>query len=168
MLSKDKMKGILHQINVGSGGVPKNPVKFVKITKERLKGDDWNYKGHGGPEQAVCLFSLENINYLIGKGFKVFPGALGENLTTEVIDYRNIMLGQIYQIGKMVQIQITKPRQPCGTIERAYGGGLGSNMWDEMVKRKDPSSPKWGMSGFYARVLHEGVVRKYNSIELIN
>lgn len=177
-------KGILHQINLSKGGVPKLPVPEAQLTKDRVIGDDWDWSrykiqvngkpgGHGGKDQAVCLFSFENIVKLREQGYPVFPGALGENFTTEGLDYRQIRIGDIYQVGSEVQIQITKPRQPCGTIRTVYspqagrGQGLEAAMWDARVKRGDVSSQLWGMSGFYARVLIEGKVSKNDLIRKI-
>ena len=36
---------------------------------------------HGGPERALCLFSLERILELQAEGHPIFPGAAGENIT---------------------------------------------------------------------------------------
>lgn len=53
------MSGIVYQINISSGGVPKLPVSQAQLTRERIVGDDWNWAvnktqlngkpgGHGG------------------------------------------------------------------------------------------------------------------------
>ena len=100
-------------------------------------------------------------------GFAVFPGALGENFTTEEIDYHAVRLGDVYQVGPEVQIRITKIRAPCGTIAEAYGKDITNAMWDERVKKCDYAAPKWGMTGFYAEVFQSGRVRPGDSIERI-
>ena len=167
------MVGRLHQINIGSGGVPKLPVDKVVVTQDRLVGDSWTWEGHGGPNQAVCLYSLECLAKLEQQGFRVFPGALGENFTTKGLDYPATRIGDVYRVGPEVEIQITRPREPCGTIVRAYrpqspeGNPISSAMWDDKTKQGDTSSPLWGMSGFYARVIREGTVQANDLIRLL-
>ena len=52
----------VYQINVSDGGVPKQPVLEAKIAKEGVEGDrQRNLKVHGGPQRAVCLFSMDLI-----------------------------------------------------------------------------------------------------------
>jgi MOSC domain-containing protein YiiM len=152
-------QGYLVQVNVSRGGVPKLPVPEARVHTDRVAGDDWHdRKHHGLPGQAVCLFSVELIEELTREGFPLFPGAMGENLTTEGLDYRKVRLGQTFRVGEEVEIRITKVRQPCKTIA-LYGEGIQKATFDAEVKAGETSSPKWGRSGFYAEVLKEGVVR---------
>jgi MOSC domain-containing protein YiiM len=147
------------QVNVSTGGVPKLPVPEAYVHADRVHGDDWNdRKHHGLPGQAVCLFSVELIEELKGEGFSLFPGAMGENLTTEGLDYRQVRLGQAFRVGPELEIRITKVRQPCRTIA-VYGEGIQKATFDAEVKAGETASPKWGRSGFYAEVLKEGTVR---------
>jgi len=147
------------QINISQGGVPKRPISQGVVTRERILGDDWNDKKHHGlPDQALCLFSLELIEQLRRDGFPLFPGALGENLTTRGLDYRTVRPGQLYRIGTQVLIRITKVRQPCRTIA-VYGSSLLRALYDAEVNRGNVESPRWGRSGFYAEVLREGTIR---------
>jgi|SRR3989344_5420763 len=178
------MSGIIYQLNISSGGIPKLPVPQARVTRERIEGDDWDWAvnkiqlnnkhgGHGGPTQAVCLYSLECLGLLKSQGFEVFPGALGENITTQGLDYKTIRLGDKYQVGEEVLIRITRSRQPCGTIRTVYspgarrGEGIESAMWDAQIKQGDITSTKWGMTGFYAEVLVEGIVRTGDRIEKV-
>jgi len=157
---------IVH-VNVSGGGVPKYPVPAAHAYPSGLEGDAWNDKKHHGlPGQAVCLFSTELIEELRQEGFPLFPGALGENLTTRGLEYRQIRLGQIYQIGKEVKIRITKIRTPCRTIA-VYGEGILRATYDSEVKGGNVNSPKWGRSGYYAEVIQEGTVRPGDPIILL-
>ena len=47
---------------------------------------------------------------------------------------------------------------------------LPSNMpiYDAQVKASDASSPRWGLAGFYARVLRGGFIRPKDIIELLD
>lgn len=168
------MEGILSQINVGNGGVPKYSIVTAKVTTERIEGDRWNWTGHGGKEQAICLFAQECLDELVLQGFPVFPGALGENFTTRMIDYHLVRIGDIWNIGNRIQIKITKVRTPCGTIRKKYspsaekGEGIEAAMWDSEVKKGNVYASKWGMAGFYAEVIREGIVSQGDRILKIN
>ena len=77
------MTGHIVQINISPGGVPKRPIAEAEVTPEGIRGDSWAHPQiHGGPNQALLLITSEGIGELIAQGYPVFPGALGENLTT--------------------------------------------------------------------------------------
>src|SRR5437899_862580 len=77
----------VHQINVSNGGVPKHPVPEARITVDGVAGDcQRSPKIHGGPDRAVCLFSLEVIEALRAEGHSIAPGSSGENLTLAGLD----------------------------------------------------------------------------------
>ncbi|MGH2628282.1 MAG: MOSC domain-containing protein, partial [Anaerolineales bacterium] len=113
---------------------------------------------HGGELQALCLFAVETLDILRGEGVPVFPGALGENFTTEGLDYRRVRVGDVYRTASRVEFEITKPRVPCATIQ-VYSAGIIKRLWG-------PSVP-WGESGFYARVNGEGTARAGDDLELL-
>ncbi len=168
------MEGILYQINISNGGVPKHSVATAKVTSERLVGDNWSWEGHGGKEQAICLYAQECLDVLVQQGFAVFPGALGENFTTRGIDYHLVRIGDLWRVGAEVRMRITKIRGPCGTIRKAYspdakkGEGIEAAMWDSEVKKGNVHTEKWGMTGFYAEIVKEGSVTKGDRILNIN
>lgn len=154
----------LLQLNISSGGIPKRPVSSARLTFSRVEGDSWNdTQRHGHPDQAVCLFSIELIEELKAEGYPLFPGALGENFTTQGVDYRQIRQGDIFRVGKEATIRITKVRVPCRTIA-VYGEGILRATYDADVKAGNILSPKWGRSGFYAEVLQEGVVSVHDPL----
>ena len=94
---------------------------------------------------------------LKARGYPVFYGALGENLTTRGLDRRHLRIGDQLRAGGAL-LEITKVRGPCASLD-IYGESLKQEIYDEQVKAGDPTSPRWGMSGFYARVLQPGAVR---------
>ena len=120
---------------------------------------------HGGPDKAVLLITSEGIAELMERGYALYPGALGENLTTRGLDRRALRLGQQLRAGSAV-IAITRMRVPCQTLD-VYGPTLKNEMYDAQVKAGDPSSPRWGLSGFYARVLQPGMVRTDDIISVM-
>jgi len=158
----------LIQVNISQGGVPKYSVPEGRVTLTRVEGDDWNDKKfHGLPGQAICLYSLELIAELTREGFPIFPGALGENFTTEGLEYHSVRIGQTWRVGNEVVIRITKVRGPCRTIT-VYGEGILRAIYDSEVKRGNVHSPKWGRSGYYAEVLREGTVRPGDPITILS
>jgi MOSC domain-containing protein YiiM len=136
-----------------------------RIQVAGIQGDAWAHpEFHGGPSQAVLLIAEEVLESLKAQGFSVFPGALGENLTTRGLDPNSWRPGQIWRVGS-ARLEMTKVRTPCGTI-KVYGDQIGKRIYDNRVKAGDVSSPLWANSGMYARVLSEGVVRPDDVIEL--
>jgi MOSC domain-containing protein YiiM len=127
------------------------------LTPRGLEGDSWAHPNiHGGPDKAVLLMDSENIDDLAARGYPVFYGALGENLTTRGLDRRQLRLGQQLRVGRAA-IELTKVRTPCATLD-VYGPGMQREIYDDAVGAGDASSPRWGMSGFYARVIRPGMI----------
>lgn len=154
------------QVSISAGGVPNYAVECGRITEHGLEGDGWRHpQFHGIPRRAVLLITEEGLEEIRAMGFPVFPGALGENLTTSVLDRRALRSGQRWRCGSAV-IELTEPRLPCDTLS-PYGRGIQAAIYDLRVMKGDPTSPVWGLSGFYGAVVEPGVVRARDSIELI-
>ena len=92
----------------------------------------------------------------------MFPGALGENLTTRGLDRRELRVGLRLRLGK-AEIELTRLRAPCATLN-VYGSGIQAAMYDAPAAAGDPASPRWGLSGFYASVIQGGHVRAGDKI----
>jgi len=160
------MTGSILQINISPGGIPKRPIPEAVITTEGIRGDRWAHPDiHGGPNQALLIITSEGIDELIAQGLPLFPGALGENLTTLGLDRRQMRIGQRFRAGEIF-FELTKRRAPCATLN-VYGPGIQHAIFDAQVNAGDPSSPRWGLSGFYARVLRGGAIRTRDPIALI-
>ncbi|HXP86921.1 MAG TPA: MOSC domain-containing protein [Bryobacteraceae bacterium] len=160
------MRGSILQINISSGGVPKRAIPEGFVTLLGIEGDLHAHpEVHGGPSKALLLITSEGTAELAKEGFPLFPGALGENITTVGLDRRAMRLGQRYAIGEIV-VELTKVRSPCRTIQ-VYGAGIGNAVYDDRVKAGDPTSPRWGLSGFYARVITPGTIQTGDGIELL-
>jgi MOSC domain-containing protein YiiM len=145
------------QINTSLGGLPKRPVSEGFIAPLGLEGDLHAHPQiHGGPLQAILIVAAEVVDELRERGYPLFYGALGENLTTRGLAIRDIRIGDQVRAGGAL-LDITRPRGPCSQLE-VYGATLPDKIYDERVKQGDPASPRWGMSGFYARVLAPGPV----------
>ena len=161
------MTGSIIQVNISPGGIPKRPILEADVTPEGIRGDCWAHPQiHGGPNQALLLITSEGIEELIAQGYPLFAGALGENLTITGLDRRQMRIGQRYRAGE-VMLEITKMRRPCATLD-VYGPSIKQAIYDDRVKEGDASSPCWGLSGFYARVLRSGVIRPKDIISLVD
>jgi MOSC domain-containing protein YiiM len=151
------MTGYIVQINISRGGVPKRAIPEGVITPLGLEGDLCAHPEiHGGPRQAVLLIAAETVDELIARGYPLYYGALGENLTTRGLDYRQLRVGQTLRAGGAV-LQITKVRAPCSALD-VYGPTIKQQIYDPKVKAGDHTSVRWGMSGFYASVVEAGPV----------
>jgi MOSC domain-containing protein YiiM len=160
------MQGTILQVNVSPGGLPKRPIAGGLITSLGISGDDHAHPQiHGGPEKAILLISMETIEELTARGYPLFPGAMGENLTTRGIDVRALRLGDRLRAGG-AELEITRPRGPCSQLD-IYGESLGRDVYDKLVKALNPDSPRWGMSGFYARVVLPGAVQPGDMITVV-
>jgi MOSC domain-containing protein YiiM len=111
------------------------------------------------------LVASEAIEDLIARGYPLFPGALGENLTTRGITIRDIRIGDRLRAGGAT-LEITEPRSPCSALD-IYGESLPEEISDDCVRALDHTSPRWGMSGFYASVLAPGPVRPNDIISVV-
>mgnify|MGYP000844039809 FL=1 len=107
---------------------------------------------------------------MIAQGYPLYPGALGEHFTTAGLDRREIRLGDRFRAGQAV-IEISKMRVPCATLNVFNGEGrppIQEVVFDKRVKAGDPSSPYWGLGGFYARVVRDGLIRSGDRISRLD
>jgi MOSC domain-containing protein YiiM len=161
------MQGSILQVSISPGGVPNRAIPEGDLHVTGFAGDSWRDRRiHGGPNQAVLLLTSEGLDELKALGFPLFPGALGENLTTTGLDRRQFRLGMRLRAGLAV-IELTKMRAPCRTLD-VYGKDLGAAVFDPLVKAGNPDTPRWGLAGFYARVVTPGVVRPGDPIALLD
>lgn len=160
------MTGSILQINVSPGGVPKRPIPEAIVTTQGIQGDSWAHPDiHGGPNQAVLVITSEGIEELIAQGYALYPGALGENLTTTGLDRRQLRIGQRYRAGEVL-LELTKVRTPCTTLD-VYNPSIKLAIYDAQVNAGDASSPRWGLSGLYARILKPGIIRPRDIMLLV-
>jgi MOSC domain-containing protein YiiM len=112
----------------------------------------------------VLLITAEGIDELTMRGYPIYYGAMGENLTTRGLDRRLLRVGQRFRVGSAL-IELTKVRGPCLQLD-VYGASIKAEVYDAPVNAGDTSSPRWAMSGFYAAVVRPGVVRVNDDIVL--
>jgi MOSC domain-containing protein YiiM len=151
------MTGRILQINVSPGGVPKRPVPRARVTRLGIEGDGHlSAEHHGGPDRALCLFAIERIEALRTEGHPVEPGALGENLTLQGLDWAAVQPDQIFRLGEEVLVQITRFTSPCVNVRGAFLDGA----YARVSQKRHP-----GWSRVYARVLVAGEIAAGDPVE---
>ena len=152
------------QLNISPGGVPKrpptSPTGSLAVTSNGLDGDGVAHgRVHGGPDRALCLYSLEHIRALQDEGCAIWPGALGENITTAALDWDDLRPGVQLSVGHgpgAVAIEIVSYTVPCASVA--------PYLQDEPTRIHQDRHPGW--SRVYARVLQAGSVRPGDPIRI--
>jgi len=151
--------GRIAQISTSPGGVPKTAVAAARVTAEGLEGDGHrDREHHGGPERAVCLFSLEHIRALQAEGHAIAPGAIGENVTVEGLDWAAVVPGARLRLGERVEVEVTRYTSPCLNIRPVFADG-------DVARVSQKRHPGW--SRVYTRVLVEGEIREGDAVRLL-
>ena len=141
-------RGYIHQLNCSRGGVPKLPVEEAQLTPTGLSGDHQRHPIiHGGPQRALCLYSLEVIQALQAEGHPIYPGSAGENVTIAGLDWVTLAPGRRLTLGDEVVIELTSYANPCRNIKSSFGDGK--------FKRVSQQQHA-GESRLYARVIRTG------------
>ena len=152
--------GRIVQLSVSPGGVPKRAVAQARVSRLGLEGDAHrDLEHHGGPERALCLFPLEAITALAAEGHAIAPGALGENVTTEGLDWSLVVPGAHLLLGDRVLLQVTRYTSPCHNIAPVFRG----RDFSRVSQKRHP-----GWSRVYARVVAEGALRGGDPVRLLS
>ena len=124
-----------------------------------MEGDvQRNRKYHGGPDRALCIYSLDLIQALVAEGHPIHPGATGENVTVSGIDWRAVQPGVRLRMGA-VEAEVTAFAVPCRTIRAAF-------LDEAMTRIGEKVHPGW--SRVYARVIVEGEIGIGDQVELLS
>lgn len=151
--------GVIHQISVSDGGVPKLATPVATISENGVSGDrQRDQRNHGGPERAVCLYSLEVIERLRAEGHPIQPGTAGENITVSGLDWSRAQSGARLRLGDSVLLELTRFTTPCQNIAPSFIQGD----FQRILVTRSP-----GDSRIYARVLVPGEVRAGDRVEFI-
>lgn len=127
-------------------------MRAVRVTPVGLEGDAHrDTEHHGGAERAVCVYALEAIRALQAEGHPIVPGALGENVTVEGVDWSSMVPGAHLLLGDGVLLQITRFTSPCANITAFFADG-------NYARVSEKRHPGW--SRVYTRVLAPGTIRQ--------
>lgn len=142
-----------------TSGIFKSPILGdVWVGALNIEGDgQFHTKVHGGPYRAVLGYSAEHYPRWERDYGRSFPfGAFGENFTISQMDEDTVCLGDIYQVGDVVRLQVAQPRMPCDQIDKRWGiAGLSDRVRET------------GRGGWYMRVLQEGYVHAGMTVQLL-
>lgn len=108
--------------------------------------------------RQVHLMHAELFDELVEQGHAVFPGELGENVTTRGVDLLALPTGTLLQLGGEAVVEVTGLRNPCSQIER-FQAGLTSKVLD-----RDANGGLVRKAGVMAVVRTGGVVRPGDAI----
>jgi MOSC domain-containing protein YiiM len=115
---------------------------------------------HGSPDQAVCCHPIDHYAFwnefyqLQDPENLLKPGSLGENWTLSGASERDICVGDVFSVGT-ARVQVSGPRYPCSKQERKV-------MLKDFVRHTKETM----RTGFYLRVLVEGIVQVGDRLEL--
>jgi MOSC domain-containing protein YiiM len=160
------MQGFIVQVSISPGGLPKRPIAEGRIFPLGLEGDGHAHpQFHGGPRKAILIIASEVVDELKARGYPLFYGALGENLTTRGLEMGDLRIGDHLRAGGAI-LEITQTRVPCSALD-VYGESLKHEIYDQRVMDGDYTSPLWGMSGFKASVVQAGPVQTGDIIAVL-
>ena len=105
------------------------------------------------------LFDGGHHGTLRAEGHSIAPGAIGENVTVEGLDWSAVTPGSHLLLGRTVLLQATRYTSPCRTIAHVFSDG-------QFARVSQKRHPGW--SRVYARVLVEGVIRPHDPVRLVD
>jgi MOSC domain-containing protein YiiM len=104
----------------------------------------------------VCVYPFEHYPYWNRQlGRDLEPGAFSENLTVSGAIETEVCVGDVFRIGEAM-VQISQPRMPCAKL----AGKNGSKLLPKLMANL-------GYTGFYMRVLSEGLVVAGDGFDLL-
>jgi MOSC domain-containing protein YiiM len=123
-----------------------------------MEGDrQRNRRFHGGPERALCVYSLERIEALQREGHSIVPGSVGDNVTIAGLEWERVVPGARLRLGE-VEAEVASYTVPCKTIAGSFCDGG----FTRIGQRWHP-----GWSRVYLRILREGEIAVGDHVELI-
>src|SRR5580704_2807736 len=134
-----------------------NPLTLKKLN---FAGDGQaDLSAHGGIDKAVYCYPIEHYDFWrreIGRG-SLPMGQFGENVTTEGLLESELRIGDILRMGTAA-VQVSEPRIPCYKLVMRMDAGSDFSVRFLAANR----------TGFYCRVLEEGVVGRSDAIALVS
>lgn len=143
-------------------GIAKAPrQEALAVTTLGLAGDEQgDLRVHGGVEKAIHHYPREHYaawrNELGEHPLLEQPGAFGENFSTTGWTEDDLCLGDSIRVGSAL-LQVSQGRMPCWKLSDRFGVA-------DLALRVQQS----GRTGWYYRVLQEGVVRVGDRLQLVD
>jgi MOSC domain-containing protein YiiM len=163
------MSASLLSINVGRArAVPWGQLKRSAIDKRAHQGmlfvspsgvdtDERADPIHCTPDQAVYAFAREELTSWEAQLGRPLPnGLFGENLTTLGLDVDGAVIGERWQVGGLLLLEVSSPRIPCAV----FSGFIGEEHWAKRFTER-------GRPGAYLRVIRPGLIQAGDSINIL-
>jgi MOSC domain-containing protein YiiM len=152
----------------GLTGIDKRPVSHpVEVRAPGPKGVGGgglagdaicDLRHHGGDDQAVYAYAREDLDaWAADLGRELPSGMFGENLTTAGLDVTGAGIGERWQIGDHLVLEVSVPRIPC----RTFAGWLGERGWVKTFTAR-------AVPGTYLRVVTPGFVRAGDRVTVVH
>ncbi|KAL2841839.1 pyruvate kinase-like protein [Aspergillus pseudodeflectus] len=132
----------------------------IFCTPTGFTGDEHASSRHGGTERAVHQY---NPDHYADWQAESAPdpslydiGAYGENMVTTSFNEENVCIGDIFQLGNEVLLEVSEPRHPCHKLNSRF-------QWQRALNR----TIRTGRSGWNMRVLRTGTVCKGDRMSLL-
>lgn len=113
---------------------------------------------HGGDDQAVYVYAREDLDDWQRRLSRALPnGVFGENLTTIGVDVNGASLGERWQVGPQLELEVTYGRIPCAT----FAVRIGEPNWVTTFTRA-------ARPGAYLRVITPGTIEPGDPVEVVD
>ncbi|MEV7646465.1 MOSC domain-containing protein [Arthrobacter sp. NPDC089319] len=144
---------------VGITGIDKRPVDGrIPVHSLGLRADvQADRRNHGGELKALYAYAQEDADAWSAElGRDIPPGLFGENLRTAGVQVSGALVGERWQIGPEVVVEVTMPRIPCATFARH----LDEPQWVKRFLQK-------GLPGAYLKVIATGSLAASDGIHIL-
>jgi MOSC domain-containing protein YiiM len=132
-------------------GTPKEPVPSARFISNF--GIEQDAHASSESHRQVSLLATETIQVVKDRGVDVGPGAFGENLCISGVSLASVKVGDVFEVGDGVRLEITQIGKECHTrCSIYYRAGL-------CIMPTD---------GLFARVISGGEVKEGDPIRLIS
>ena len=132
----------------GTGKTPRTSARFIENF-----GIEQDAHASSETHRQVSLLATETIQVIKDKGVDVGPGAFGENLCVSGINLTSVKIGDVFEVGDGVRLEITQIGKECHTrCSIYYRAGL-------CIMPTD---------GLFARVIAGGEIKEGDSIRLVS
>jgi len=130
-------------------GTPKETVETADLLVDHgLRGD-----AHAGPwHRQVSFLAAESIEKARGRGLDVGFGDFAENIATRGVNWLEVPIGTLVNLGNSAVVEITQIGKECHTRCAIY------------YKAGDCIMPK---EGIFGKVLEGGSIRKGDAIRIV-
>jgi MOSC domain-containing protein YiiM len=154
--------GKIKSLGSTTSTIDKLPVTTpVKVGVLGIDGDcQADLRVHGGADQAVHCYPWQHYAHwkqrLPNCAPLNQPGAFGENLSVLGIDENDVCIGDQLRIGSVL-FEVSQGRQPCFKLNLRFG-------YNDMATQVQSTL----RAGWYFRVIEEGALQAWDTIELVS